>query len=96
MILARMGTTGEVVGSAVVGDNVGILDSVGERVGSSVGLIGSGVCPCIHDRKGGEKVWGGSKISETTHHRYNGTHPNLGLITKKKQNIPPQHIVLTM
>jgi len=53
MILARMGTTGEVVGSAVVGDNVGILDSVGERVGSSVGLIGSGVCPCIHDRKGG-------------------------------------------
>lgn len=58
MILARMGTTGEVVGSAVVGDNVGILDSVGERVGSSVGLIGSGVCPCIHDRKGGEKVWG--------------------------------------
>lgn len=53
MILARMGTTGEVVGSSVVGDNVGILDSVGERVGSSVGLIGSGVCPCIHDRKGG-------------------------------------------
>ena len=61
MILARMGTTGEVVGSSVVGDNVGILDSVGERVGSSVGLIGSGVCPCIHDRKGGEKVWGGGQ-----------------------------------
>ena len=45
-ILARIGTTGDIVGPAVVGTGVGLDDTVGDNVGSSVGLIGSGVCPC--------------------------------------------------
>ena len=53
-ILARMGTTGDIVGPAVVGTGVGLDDTVGDNVGSSVGLIGSGVCPCICELGGGE------------------------------------------
>ena len=45
MILARMGTTGENVGSAVVGAIVGLDEIVGVAVGKSVGLFGAGVCP---------------------------------------------------
>ena len=39
----RMGTTGLIVGSAVVGFKVGANDIVGLNVGISVGLMGAGV-----------------------------------------------------